>query len=66
MHIVDLSNLTDAQFAEYERRYNENLAFYNLTTEEAFKSDNGLIAKIASNLALRDAKDRRQPVWRRR
>ncbi|MGX9991582.1 hypothetical protein ACS4RR_020865 [Rhizobium sp. Z1P35] len=66
MHVVDLSYLTKAQLAEYERRYKANIAIYGLTEVEALKGNNGFIAKVAANVALRETRDRRQSIWMKR
>ncbi|MBX5164774.1 hypothetical protein [Rhizobium sp. NZLR4b] len=48
MHVVDLSSLTTAQLAEWQRRYQANLQLYSIDEAAALKGNGGLIAKVAS------------------
>ncbi|NEK19934.1 hypothetical protein [Rhizobium leguminosarum] len=63
MHVVDLSKLTKAQVAEFDRQYKANIAIYSLTEVEALKGNNGFIAKVAASVALKENRNRRQPIW---
>jgi hypothetical protein len=66
MHVVDLSEFSKAQIAEFDRRYKANLAIYSIDEVEALKGNGGVIASVAANVALREVRDRRQPIWSKR
>lgn len=62
----DLSKLTDAEIAEYTRRKLGTCRLYGMTTAEAETAGDGRIARIASNLALKDVRNRRVTPGRTR
>ncbi|MBY3363778.1 hypothetical protein [Rhizobium laguerreae] len=66
MHVIDLSSLTTAQFAEWQRRYQANLQLYSIDEVEALKCNGGVIARVAASVALHETRNRRQPIWSKR
>ncbi|CAN7262722.1 hypothetical protein LJR098_001102 [Rhizobium sp. LjRoot98] len=62
MTVFDLTDLSPTELADYERRFQQNLAFYRTSEVEAAKRGNGQLYRVAATVALKDIRNRRQPV----
>ncbi|TAW65409.1 hypothetical protein ELI15_14035 [Rhizobium ruizarguesonis] len=62
----NLSDLTPGEIDDYFRRREANCQLYGLMSKQAETAGDGRIARIASALALKDVRNRRQLPGRTR